>query len=124
MESESMLTPRGKYLLPGKNLLRGGSNPRRCVKQGSEPNALLTTYSGPSVKDYKPDQVSQNNPLFAFAGFFVCLFVCFCLLFFCFVLFVCFFFVVVFVCFFCFFCFLLLFFAVVVKDEFYVQVLF
>ena len=32
-----MLTPRGKSPLPEKNLLRGGSNPRLCNKQDSEP---------------------------------------------------------------------------------------
>ena len=40
--------PREKSPPPEKNLLRGGSNPRRCVKQDSEPNTLPTSYSGPS----------------------------------------------------------------------------
>ena len=36
-----MLTPREKSSLPGKKiLLRGGSNPRRCIKQDSQPNTL------------------------------------------------------------------------------------
>ena len=30
-----------------KILLRGGLNPRRCVKQDREPNSLPTSYSGP-----------------------------------------------------------------------------
>ena len=112
MESESMLTPRGKYPLPEKKiLLRGGSNPRRCVKQDSEPNALLTTYSGPSVKDYKSVQGVSKQPIVCFCFFFF-------FFFFCFVLF-CFLFLFVFVVFlflFCFvlFCFLVLFFFVCV----------
>ena len=32
-----------------KNLLRGGSNPRRCIKQDSEPNTPPTSYSGPCL---------------------------------------------------------------------------
>ena len=31
----------------GKILLRGGSNPRRCIEQDNEPNTLPTSYSGP-----------------------------------------------------------------------------
>ena len=38
-----MLTPREKSPLSEKILLRGGSNPRRCIKQDSEPNTLPTT---------------------------------------------------------------------------------
>ena len=34
----------------GKILLRGGSNPRRCIKQDSESNTLPTSYSGPILK--------------------------------------------------------------------------
>ena len=45
-----MLTPRAKSPQPGKkkkkkkkkNLRGGGSNPRRCIKQDSEPNTLPT----------------------------------------------------------------------------------
>ena len=48
MESEPMLTPREKFPLPEKNLPRGGSNRRRCIKQDSEPNTLATSYPGPS----------------------------------------------------------------------------
>ena len=40
MESEPMLTPREKSPLPEKILLERGSNPRRCIKQDSEPNTL------------------------------------------------------------------------------------
>ena len=47
MESEPILTPREKSPLPGKKILRGGSNPRRCIKQESEANTLPTSYSGP-----------------------------------------------------------------------------
>ena len=37
---------KGKIPSTGKkNLLRGGSNPRRCIKQDSEPNTLPTSYS-------------------------------------------------------------------------------
>ena len=44
MESEPMLTPREKSPLPEKKkiFLRGGSNPRRCITQDSEPNTLPT----------------------------------------------------------------------------------
>ena len=42
MESEPMLTPREKSPLPEKKILRGGWNPRRCIKQDSEPNTLPT----------------------------------------------------------------------------------
>ena len=52
MESEQMLTPKGKMPSTGKILLRGGSNPRRCIKQDSEPNRLPTSYFSPgSVPD-------------------------------------------------------------------------
>ena len=47
MESEPMLTPREKFPLPEKNLIRGGSNPGRCIKQDSEPDTPPTSYSGP-----------------------------------------------------------------------------
>ena len=41
---------KGKIPSIGKKLLpRGGSNPRRCIKQDSEPNTLLTSYSGPQL---------------------------------------------------------------------------
>ena len=55
MESEPKLTPREKSL-PEKIRPRGGSNPRRCVKQDSEPDALPTSYSGP------PYSLSKSNP--------------------------------------------------------------
>ena len=42
-----MLTPREQSPLPEKNLLRGGSNPRRCITQDSELNTLPTSCSGP-----------------------------------------------------------------------------
>ena len=43
-----MLTPRENSPLPEKkNLPKGGSNPRRCIKQDSESNTLPTSYSGP-----------------------------------------------------------------------------
>ena len=38
MESELMLTAREISSLPEKNLLRGGSNSRRCITQDSKPN--------------------------------------------------------------------------------------
>ena len=47
MESEPMLTPRGKSPLPEKILPRGGLNPRHCIKQDSEPSTLSTSYPGP-----------------------------------------------------------------------------
>ena len=56
-----MLTPREKSPIPEKILLRGGSNPRRCVKQDSEPNTLPTCYSGP--RDRYKDRDTQTNRL-------------------------------------------------------------
>ena len=38
---------KGKILSTGKIHSRGGSNPRHCIKQDSEPNTLPTSYSGP-----------------------------------------------------------------------------
>ena len=38
---------KGKIPSAGKILPSGGSNPRRCIKQDSEPNTLPTDYSGP-----------------------------------------------------------------------------
>ena len=37
---------KGKIPSTGKILLRGGSNPRRCIKQDREPKTLPTSYSG------------------------------------------------------------------------------
>ena len=42
MESEPMLTPREKSPLREKFSSKGGSYPRRCIKQDSEPNTLPT----------------------------------------------------------------------------------
>ena len=53
MDSEPMLTPREKSSLPEKNLLRGGSNSRRCVKQDNEPNTLPVELFGPPSLRYK-----------------------------------------------------------------------
>ena len=48
MESEPMLTPSERSpLLEKKILLRGGWNPRRCIKEDSEPNTLPTSYPDP-----------------------------------------------------------------------------
>ena len=38
---------KGKIPSTGKILLRGGSNPQRCIKQDSQPNTLPTSYSSP-----------------------------------------------------------------------------
>ena len=38
---------KGKIRSTGKILPRGGSNPRRCIQQDSEPNTPPTSYSGP-----------------------------------------------------------------------------
>ena len=46
----------GKINSTGKILPRGGSNPRRCIKQDSEPNTLPTSYSCSPVP-------SKNNLL-------------------------------------------------------------
>ena len=37
---------KGKISSTGKKFPRGGSNPRRCITQDSEPNTLPTSYSG------------------------------------------------------------------------------
>ena len=50
MKSEPVLTPKEKSTLPEKILLRGGSNPRRGIKQDSEPNTLPTSYSVPGAQ--------------------------------------------------------------------------
>ena len=42
-----MLTPKEKIPSAGKNIPREGWNPRRCIKQDSEPNTLPTSYPGP-----------------------------------------------------------------------------
>ena len=34
-----------------REILRGGLNPLRCIKQDSEPNTLRTIYSGPDCQD-------------------------------------------------------------------------
>ena len=47
METESMLTPREKSPLLEKILLRGGLNPRRRIKEDSEPSTLQMSYSCP-----------------------------------------------------------------------------
>ena len=39
---------KGKIPSTGKNFLRGGLNPWRCIKQDSEPTTLPTSYCGPS----------------------------------------------------------------------------
>ena len=41
---------KGKLFSTGKILPRGGSNPRRCIKQDSEPNTVPTSFSSPSLK--------------------------------------------------------------------------
>ena len=52
MESEPMLTPRAKIPSTRKILPRGGSNPRRCIKQGSDPDTLPTSYFGARPNPY------------------------------------------------------------------------
>ena len=52
-----MLTP-----LYGENILhRRGSNPRRCIKQDSEPNTLPTSYSGPLQTDLIDRAIVNND---------------------------------------------------------------
>ena len=45
----TQVNSKGKIPSTGKILPRGGSNPRHCMKQDSEPNTLPTSYSGPLV---------------------------------------------------------------------------
>ena len=40
---------KGKIPSTGKVVLSGGSYPRRCIKQDSEPNTLPVSYSGPQL---------------------------------------------------------------------------
>ena len=47
---------KGKVPSTGKKIPRGGSHPRRCIKQDSEPNALPTSYSGPLDDDITPGE--------------------------------------------------------------------
>ena len=54
MESEPMLTPKGKTPSIGKILFRGGSNPGRCIKQDSESKTPPTSYSS-LIKHIKSD---------------------------------------------------------------------
>ena len=50
MESELMLAPREKCPPPEKKKFpSGGWNPRRCLKQDSEPSTLPTSYCGPQA---------------------------------------------------------------------------
>ena len=44
---KTYVNSKGKIPCTGKILPRGGWNPRRCIKQDSEPNTLPTSYSGP-----------------------------------------------------------------------------
>ena len=46
----TQVNSKGKIPSTGKILLRGGSNPRRCIKQDSEPKTLPTSYSGPQLQ--------------------------------------------------------------------------
>ena len=63
MESEPMFTPFEKIPTIGKkkNLLRGGSKPRRRIKQDSESNTLPTSSSSPKS--------SIQNKAFLFSSF-------------------------------------------------------
>ena len=54
-----MSIPRAKSLLPEKNVLRGGRNPGRCIKQDSEPNTLPTSFPGPLNH---PNNQRTNQP--------------------------------------------------------------
>ena len=51
MGSEPMLTPRENPLY---RRLRGGSNPRRCISQDSEPNTLPTERFRPPLHGHSP----------------------------------------------------------------------
>ena len=59
MESGPMLSPGEKSPLPGKNLSRGGWNPRRCMKQDSE---LPPSYCGPRVSVTDDVHAAHNVP--------------------------------------------------------------
>ena len=69
MESEPMLTQRGKIPSTGKILLRGGLNPWLCIKQDSEPNTLPASYSDPptdgsTVSIHNKETQSQDHSPF------------------------------------------------------------
>ena len=55
MESGPMLTPREKSPLRKIFILRGGSNPRRCIKKDSEPNTLTAN------ELFQPREVSDES---------------------------------------------------------------
>ena len=66
MESEPMLTPKGKSPLWG---LRGGSNPQQCcILQDSEPNTLPTELFWPPVSIRCRWKCWKKEPLFRLAG--------------------------------------------------------
>ena len=54
----------------GKNLPRGVSNPRHCIKQDSEPNTLPTSYSDPLISgarlSIELDVLSPRSLIFLF----------------------------------------------------------
>ena len=55
MESEAVITAKENSPLPETILPRSGWNPRRCIKQDSEPNTLPRSYSGPVFCFYAID---------------------------------------------------------------------
>ena len=49
---------KGKIPLTGKNIRTGGSNPRRCIKQDSQPNTL-PSYSRPHLTSVTTDDLTS-----------------------------------------------------------------
>ena len=73
MESEPMLTPKGKKILYWKILLGGESNLWRCIKQDSEPNTLPMSYSDlpPCMAFLPPLPPHPSHPLsYTYAPYF------------------------------------------------------
>ena len=61
--NQPMLTPREISPLPEKILLKGGWNPRPCIKQDSEPSTIATSYSGPLWILWLIELQSQSNEM-------------------------------------------------------------
>ena len=58
------INSKGKTPSTGKILFRGGSNPRRCLKQDSEPNTQPTSYSGNTLPQVGQRAQHATNELF------------------------------------------------------------
>ena len=60
--SRTHVNSKGKIPSTGKIFLRGVSNPRRCIKRGSEPNTLPTSSCGPPSVRLSPARDEIPRP--------------------------------------------------------------